>query len=284
MERQTVKRMACILLALAVIFTGAVTGFGSPKAAFGPEAVYADTISANELEIKKDGAQRVVQGATEELGLTVTNKSQKEVSFSAAEVNLDDTAAKFSVSVNPTGLVTLKPGEQTHISFKVSARKMVAAKNYQYYITLKLNNEVVYTSKYFDFTIAEASGSSKYAQYFDGAEIQASITPEDALYIGNGNILTIDVYNASMNILRNCQVTVKLPEGTTIKNGSNTVNIGYIDPLSSANCSFNICVDDNATTGSKEFVIDLKAAARIKESSSYSDDITYTDKDYSTSK
>lgn len=283
MERQIIKSMACILLALAVIFTGAITGFGSP-ATFGPEAVYADTYAATDIEVKKDAPQRIIQGGTEELGLTVTNKSQKDISFSKAEITMADTAVNFGISVNPTGSVTLKPGEQTHVSFKVTARKMIAAKNYQYYLTLKWNDEAVYTSRYLDFSVAEASGSSKYAQYFDGAEIQASITPEDALYVGNNNVLTIDVYNASMNILRNCQVTVKLPEGTTIKNGSNTINIGYIDPLSTANCSFNICVDSEATTGSKEFVIDLKAAARIKESNSYSDDVSYIDKDYSTTK
>jgi hypothetical protein len=277
-------RIGAMALAAAIALTGAFADFASPARTFGPESVYGDTIAANALEIKKDSPQRVVQGAGEEFGLTVTNKSQQEISYSEAVINIDDTANRFNISVSPTGQVTLKPGEQSHIAFKITARKNVTAKNYQYYITLKKDGEVVYTSQYLEFTIAEASSTSKYAQYFDGAEISASIIPEDALYAGDNNVLSIDVYNASMNILRNCQVTVKLPEGTTIKNGSNTVNVGYIDPLSTANCSFKISVDSKAETGSKEFVIELKAAARIRESSSYSDDVSYTDKDYSTSK
>ncbi len=281
MERENKKkasalaRLGCIALAAIIVISGAFMDTAP---------VFADTLGANAIKIEKDGPQRVVQGATEEFGLTVTNNQTQNIAFDTVEITIENnTANQFKTSVNPTGSVTVKPGEKTHIGFKITTRKNVAAKNYQYYVTLKNQSETIYTSQFMVFNVAESSSSSKYAQYFDGAEIYASIEPQDALYVGS-NLLTIDVYNASLNILRNCQVTLKLPEGVTIKNGSNTVNVGYIESLSTANCSFEVYVDEEAATGSKEFTIDLKAAARIKEGTDYDGNSNYTDKDYSTSK
>ncbi len=263
-------RMAALLLAVIMAFFSVDV------------SVFADSVAATELLGEKDGQQKVIQAGFEDFGLTVTNVSKRDISYTDAVVNIDDPAKYFNIAVNPTGSVTLKPGEKSHITFRIAAKKNVKAKNYQYYITLKKDGETVYRSQYLEFTLAETTGTSQYAQYYDGAELYAGINPSDALYAGDNNVFSVDVYNASLNILRNCQVTVKLPEGVTIKNGSNTANVGYIDPLGTANCSFKVSVDPKAESGSKEFVVELKAAAKIKDGSG--DDISYTDKDYSTSK
>ena len=128
MERENKKkasalaRLGCIALAAIIVISGAFMDTAP---------VFADTLGANAIKIEKDGPQRVVQGATEEFGLTVTNNQTQNIAFDTVEITIENnTANQFKTSVNPTGSVTVKPGEKTHIGFKITTRKNVAAKNY----------------------------------------------------------------------------------------------------------------------------------------------------------
>jgi uncharacterized repeat protein (TIGR01451 family) len=219
--------------------------------------VYAATgVSATSMEAKLLGDPSAVQGeddVTVTVELENTDKISS-ISFNSAELALDP-ATNVVVSGGTTGTVTLDKGDTMTLTFKVSVGKFAETGSRTLSLKLKKTTisettEVYSNPQLGNFEIYEKTGtpnngSGKYAAALD---ISQSISPESGLASGQDNKLTISIKNIGNTVVKNAVLTLTLPDGLSIYNGSNKVNLGYINTTSTRNVSFAISVDDSATS------------------------------------
>ncbi|QIB68197.1 hypothetical protein Ami103574_02215 [Aminipila butyrica] len=89
-----------------------------------------------------------------------------------------------------------------------------------------------------------------------GVDISHFIEPADGFVEGNSNKMKIEVYNYGNTTIKNAVVSVTLPEGLSIYNGSNQAQLGYVSVGSRKTAEFPITVQSGLE--SKNYAIEVQ--------------------------
>ncbi len=230
------------------------------------DAVYAESLSASDLTVEQTGAKAVAQEEECTLSFKITNATDSEVSYDSAEVEFSD-GKDITVSGGQTGSVTLaKKGSQATVTFDLSASRYSETGSQKYCLILKKGEDIVYESKYFQIDItAKQSTPATTGYYVSTIEMYADTTPSDGFKTGKGNSIAFELYNSGNSTVKAMQLTLTLPDGVVVQQGSNQINVGIMRSGDRKNVSFPIVVEEGLEK--KSYVI----TATIKGSNNLGD-------------
>lgn len=228
-----------------VVFLAVMISAGTGVTPIGGSAVYADTLSSNDLTVEMTGNKSVMQEEECTISFNVTNNTDKAVSYDGAKLEFSD-GKDLSISGGNTGSVTLeKKGSAATVSFTLSANKYAEVGTHKYSLILKHGNETIFESRYFEINIsAKQSTPATTGYYVSSIEIYADTTPEDGFTTGKGNSIAFELYNSGNSTVKAMQMKLDLPEGVVVDKGSNQMNVGIMRSGERKNISFPIVVEE----------------------------------------
>ena len=209
------------------------------------DAVYADSLSASDLTVEQTGAKAVAQEEECTLTFKITNATDTVVSYDSAQVEFSD-GKDITVSGGETGSVTLdKKGSQSTVTFTLGASRYSQTGSQKYCLILKKGSDVVYESKYFQIDItAKQSTPATTGYYVSTIEMYADTTPSDGFKTGKGNSIAFELYNSGNSTVKAMKLTLTLPDGVVVQQGSNQINVGIMRSGDRKNVSFPIVVEE----------------------------------------
>lgn len=246
---------AVIMLASAFMPAGIpLIGGGAAHAANG--GVFAEPVG-DMSGIQGDAAVIVAYDITNNRGETVVVENM-QLSIYGSGVNVKENG----------GSLIIPSGESQTVTFEVEIDKRanVGSRNCMFSANLKnqegnplpMQNVL---EKYSTFNVYEKLATDKKdTKKVSAVEIYHSITPKDGFTEGNDNVLRLELFNYGNSTLKNAVVSVTLPEGLSIYNGSNQAQLGYLSVGKSATAEFPITVTEDAE--SKNYPIDVEVKGK----------------------
>ncbi|QHI72028.1 COG1361 S-layer family protein [Aminipila terrae] len=259
-RRGSVKRGLGLSMAVAVVVLySLMPGFmpeqmtgGTVYAAGGNGGVFIDTI----------GSPGGMQGDENiSIGFQIENNRSETVTVQNMKLSIDGSGITIG---DNTGSIVIQSGGKQTVSFSVKVAKHAdtGERNCSFQANLKdqsgadLSNQKT-LEEHTSFTVYEKMATDGVdSKTVAGVDISHVIEPTDGFVEGNSNKIKLEVYNYGNTTIKNAVVSLTLPDGLSIYNGSNQVQLGYISVGSRKTAEFPITVKDGIE--SKNYAIDVQ--------------------------
>lgn len=195
------------------------------------------------------------------VGFQIENNRDETVNVQNMTLNIE--GAGININQN-AGSVSIPSGAKQTVSFTVEVTKSAntGERNCRFSANLKdaagadLSNQKTLEENT-TFTVYERlSTDNKDSKTVAGVDISHAVQPAGGFVQGNDNKLTIEVYNFGNTTLKNAVVSLNLPEGLSIYNGSNQVQLGYVSVGTRKTVEFPITVKDGIE--SKNYPVEVE--------------------------
>lgn len=195
------------------------------------------------------------------VGFEIENNRGEAVTVS--NMKLDIQGSDITVSENAGSLIIPAGGKQT-ISFSAEISKHASTGERTCKFDAKLkdqggadleNQKTLEENTYFtvyERMATEGTDSKTVA----AVDISHAIEPASGFIQGNNNKLKIEFYNYGNTTIKNAVVSLTLPEGLSIYNGSNQADLGYVSIGKKKTVEFPITVKEGIE--SKNYAIDVQ--------------------------
>lgn len=234
------------------LLAGPLLGFLPPASDF----VYGAT---HYLEIKKIGGSSATQGESDvSIQFEITNMEDNQFVFNEASL-IFDPAEGITVTGSSGSLVTLlSKGNSTVVTFNLKLARFAETGYRSHKLVLGYNGDTIHEYQVGGLQIYEslAAPSGGTGKYVASVDISHQLTPSDGFVTGSGNTITFEVFNKGNTVIKDAVMSLTLPEGLSIYNDSNSINMGYISTASRKKVSFPIYISDKAET--KNYPIEVK--------------------------
>ncbi len=180
--------------------------------------------------------------------VSIENKDAKSFTFNGATLSVSP-ASNVVVTNGMTGTVTLEKGEKTTIPFYLDIGRYAPTGKRSLSLVLRSDGTVVHENVALgSMVIYEKLGTPENGtgNYVAALDMVHYTNPEEGFFYGQDNTLIIQINNFGNTIVKNAVLTLTLPEGITINNGSNSANLGYLSTSSTKETTFHIAVEDGA--------------------------------------
>lgn len=217
-----------------------------------------------DVKITQTGGYFAVAGDT---GVNVTmrvdNKGKSPVTFSA-KTGLNKTDGALTEPNPSSSKITLEPGNYTDILFMINVSKVAKVDAYRIPVILTDDKDgSILRSRDLEINIikkttvpgADENGNIVYTPAMD---LVHKLSPSDAIVGGTTTNLSLSFVNSGNTTMKNAIITLGLPDGITVNNGSNSLSVGYVDIGSSKTVTFPLIANDKVETKNYPFTIKIE--------------------------
>ncbi|MDD2483666.1 MAG: CARDB domain-containing protein [Eubacteriales bacterium] len=230
----------------------------------------ADTVSAEEplVKIEQTGGYFMTQGDKNvPLKVKVTNNTKAKITFEA-KTNLSATSGDLMEPSPSKGEISLNPGDSTELVFTINVSS--SAKVTSQVVTVLLIDKVtnvgdILRSKKLSVSVSQKSATSGTGGTGDSlaaADLVHTLSNGDSIVAGQDNVLTLEFSNIGNTVMKDAKVSLTLPAGISINNGSNTASVGYVSIGDTKTVSFHLTAD--STLESKNYPITVTISFKDK--------------------
>jgi len=206
--------------------------------------------------------------------MRVENNSNSPITFQPKTSLSKDTGAVREL--NPTSAtVTLEAGSSTELVFSVEVARNAGVQTHMIPVVLidkSDNSGSILRSKNLELRVIKKSpnaiGTDQGYAYTPAFDLVHKLSPTDAILGGSVTNLTLSFINSGNTTMKNALVTLGLPDGITISNGSNSLSVGYVSIGSGKTVVFPIAADEDVDTKNYPFNIKIEFADQNNESKS----------------
>ncbi len=230
----------------------------------------ADTASAEEdplVKIEQTGGYFMTQGDKNmALKVKVTNGTSKKIIF-LPTTNLSATSGNLQEPKPSKGEISLNAGDSTELVFTLNVASNATTGNNAVTIALidkgTSSGDVLKTKKV-SVSIMEKSATSGTGagDSLPASDLVHSLSGGDSIQAGKDNVLTLTFSNIGNTVMKDAKISLTLPAGITINNGSNTAAVGYVSIGDTKTVSFHLTAD--TTLESKNYPITISIAFKDK--------------------
>nr|WP_315023704.1 hypothetical protein [uncultured Aminipila sp.] len=258
-KRSIVKRGLGLSMAIAMVFLYSLAP-GFMPASENSSTAYAGTNGG--VKIETIGSPGGMQGDKNiSVGFEIENNRGETVTVQ--NMRLSIAGSGITVSEN-SGSVTIPSGGKQTVSFSVEINKNASTgeSTCKFEANLKdLSGADLSNQKTLEenttFTVYERlSTDNKDSKTVAGVDISHAVQPAGGFVQGNDNKLIIEVYNFGNTTLKNAVVSLTLPEGLSIYNGSNQTQLGYVSVGTRKTVEFPITVKEGIE--SKNYAVEVE--------------------------
>ena len=236
------------MILLAVLLTGTFS--------YGAETV--------NLKISQTGGYFAMPGDIGiQLSMRVENKGNTTQIFTP-KTGLPQSSGPVKEPKPSTAKISLEPGASTEVLFLIDVAKNAEVEDYQIPVILvsgadgsvlkSANLELRLIKK----TMTPGADAGENIVYTPAYEMVYKLSPSDAIEAGSVNNLTINFVNSGNTVMKNTIVTLGLPDGITINNGSNSQNVGYVRIGDSKGLTFPLAADGKIETRNYPFTVSME--------------------------
>jgi hypothetical protein len=203
------------------------------------------------------------------LTLRVENRGNSPVTFQAKTSLSKDTGAIREP--NPSSAtVTLEAGASTELIFYVDVARNADIKTHSVPVILVNKSdgsilrsgslELQVIKKSLPPGVIGGDGDSPVSGiiYTPALDLVHKLSPTDSIVSGSVTNLTLSFVNSGNTTMKNTIVTLGLPEGITVSNGSNSLSVGYVTIGSSKTVTFPIIADEDVKTKNYPFSVKIE--------------------------
>ncbi|MBN7773868.1 COG1361 S-layer family protein [Clostridium aminobutyricum] len=195
------------------------------------------------------------------VGFQIENNRGEAVTVQSMRLTIGGSGV--TVNENSGSIVIPSGGKQT-ISFSVTIAKTAATgeRTCSFNANLKdqsgadLANQKTLEASTFFTVYEKMSTEGTDSKTVAAVDISHSIEPSGGFVQGNDNKLKIEFYNYGNTTIKNAVVSLNLPDGLSIYNGSNQVQLGYVSVGTRKTAEFPITVKDGIE--SKNYAIEVQ--------------------------
>lgn len=202
-----------------------------------------------DVKIEQTGGYLATRGDNNvDLTVKVTNNSKADIVFSA-KTSLSATTGDLREPSPNGGKIALGAGESTEVVFAIDVSSSASTVSHKVSILLidkGENNGDVLRTKIVSMSIIEKSTTSNAdptTPSYAAADLVHSLSPGDAIQAGEDNLLTLTFTNSGNTVMKDARISLTLPAGLYINNGSNTVSVGYVTIGSTETREFHLTAD-----------------------------------------
>lgn len=226
--RSILKNISVIALA-AMLLIGLV-----PTNAFAAE---------QSVTITRDGGFNISQDGKAYMNVTANAANDTAYVLTAISDGDIDIVTGSSGAISAAG--------NTTVTFQFYALKSAKEGDHQItiYATDPEDKNKVYGKRSFSITVNESLNSYSSMEGV-AADIDYLVDGGETLVAGQTNRLRLYLFNRGSQTIRNTKVQIVLPEGISIKSGSDTVNLGYFDTGNTITADFELVSRDDISSGS----------------------------------
>jgi len=252
------RRVGAFLLTLAVVGGTPLTG-GPGNVAFAEEPL---------VKIEQTGGYFMTQGEKNvPLKVKVTNDTKAKITFEA-KTNLSATSGDLMEPSPGKGEISLGAGDSTELVFTLNVSS--SAKVGSQIVTIALIDKAVNVgdilrSKKVTVSVSQKSataGTGGTGDSVAAADLRHSLSGGDSIIAGQDNVLTLTFSNIGNTVMKDAKLSLTLPAGITINNGSNTASLGYVSIGDTKETSFHLTSDKELE--SKNYPITVSLAFKDK--------------------
>ncbi len=246
---KTVSRLTILMLIAGLLF--------SP--------LYADNVFAAEnidIKISQTGGYFAMAGDNGvNLTMRVENKGKTAVTFTA-KTGLSKTSGAIMEPNPASAKTTLEPGAATDILFLLDIAKTAKAESYSIPVILTDGNDgSIIRSRDLQLSIIKKAlppgANNDTIVYTPAFDLAHKLSPTDVIKSGSATDLTITFINSGNTTMKSALVTLGLPDGVTINNGSNSLSVGYVSIGESKTVKFSLMADDEVETKNYPFTVGI---------------------------
>ncbi|MHC1724236.1 MAG: COG1361 S-layer family protein [Aminipila sp.] len=258
-KRSIAKRGLGISMAIAMVFLYSIAPGFMPT--LGNDSV-AYAVTNGGVKIETIGSPGGMQGDKNiSVGFQIENNRDETVNVQNMTLSIE--GAGININQN-AGSVSIPSGAKQTVSFTVEVTKSAntGERNCRFSANLKdaggadLSNQKTLEEST-TFTVYERlSTDNRDSKTVAGVDIFHSVEPAGGFVQGNGNKLKIEVYNFGNTTIKNAVVSLTLPEGLSIYNGSNQEQLGYVSVGTRKTVEFPITVKEGVE--SKNYAIEVE--------------------------
>ncbi|MGN0710141.1 MAG: COG1361 S-layer family protein [Anaerovoracaceae bacterium] len=173
------------------------------------------------------------------------------------------------------GSITIPAGESQTVTFKVSIGKRASegSRSCNFSGNLKTTGGAELTNQRTvgdtnTFRVYEKTATdSREMKAVPAVEITHSISPSAGFTEGNDNVLKLELFNYGNSTLKNSVVAVTLPDGLSIYNGSNQVQLGYFSVGKRVNVEFPVTVKADIESRNYPIEVEVRGVSYSSEDS-----------------
>lgn len=215
------------------------------------------------LKISQTGGYFAMPGDVDvQLSMRVENKGSTAQTFSAKTGLLQSTGSIMEPKPS-TAQISLQPGASTDILFLVNVAKTAKVEDYQIPVILVSGSDgSVLKTANLEVRVIKKSvtpgASGDDIVYTPAYEMVHKISPSDAIEAGSVSNLTLSFVNSGNTVMKNTIVSLGLPDGITINNGSNSQSVGYVSVGSNKVLTFSLAADSKVETKNYPFTVKME--------------------------
>ncbi|GAB1475811.1 hypothetical protein MASR2M70_06430 [Bacillota bacterium] len=253
-SKNNVLHKTAAILAVFLLVAGLLISPINADSAFAAENI--------DIKISQTGGYFAVSGDTGvNLTMRVENKGKTAVTFTA-KTGLSKASGAIMEPNPASAKTTLEPGAATDILFLLDIAKTAKAESYSIPVILTDGNDGnIIRSRNLELSVIKkalppgASGDTiVYTPAFDLAH---KLSPTEAIKSGSVTDLTLTFINSGNTTMKSALVTLGLPDGITINNGSNSLAVGYVSIGDTKSVNFSLMADDKIETKNYPFTVDI---------------------------
>lgn len=212
--------------------------------------------------IQSGGYFAVVGESGVNLTMRVENKGNSPLTFTS-KTSLSQNTGVIMEPKPSTAKITLEAGEAAEVLFILDVAKTAKADDYIIPVILAdAKDGSVLRSGNLELRVIKKSlspgASGDNISYSPAFDLVHKLSPSDAIKSGSITKLTLDFVNSGNTIMKNALVTLEMPEGVTINNGSNSLSVGYVNIGDAKSLSFSLAAEDKVETKNYPFTVEIQ--------------------------
>ena len=246
------KRLS-ILLAL-LLLAGLFTAQGIADQAFAAENI--------DVKISQTGGYFAVAGDT---GVNVTmkveNKGKEAITF-LAKTGLSKTSGVLTEPSPASAKVTVEPGTSADILFLISVAKTAQPDTYKIPVILTDDRDgSIMRSRDLEINVIKkvtppgADPNTNAIVYSPALDLVHKLSPAEAITVGSVTDLSLSFINSGNTAMKNALITLGMPDGITVNNGSSSLSVGYLSIGDAKTVVFPLAADDKVSTKNYPFTV-----------------------------
>lgn len=249
------KRLS-ILLAL-LLLAGLFTAQGIADQAFAAENI--------DVKISQTGGYFAVAGDT---GVNVTmkveNKGKEAITF-LAKTGLSKTSGVLTEPSPASAKVTVEPGTSADILFLISVAKTAQPDTYKIPVILTDDRDgSIMRSRDLEINVIKkvtppgADPNTNAIVYSPALDLVHKLSPAEAITVGSVTDLSLSFINSGNTAMKNALITLGMPDGITVNNGSSSLSVGYLSIGDAKTVVFPLAADDKVSTKNYPFTVKIE--------------------------
>lgn len=197
-----------------------------------------------------------------QLSMRVENRGNTTQTFTP-KMGLQQSSGAIMEPTPSTAKISLEPGSSTEILFLVNVAKTAKIEDYQIPVILVSGSDgSVMKSANLELRVIKKSvtpgASGDDIVYTPAYDMIHKISPTDAIEAESVSNLTLSFVNSGNTIMKNTIVSLGLPDGITINNGSNSQSVGYVSVGDNKTLTFSLFADSKVQTKNYPFTVKME--------------------------